>query len=263
MFLSEMLPPERVQRCVLVDKAWPRHDRDPTRPLDPHHISPEHLYGEWRVEGDGGDGERAPPARSPSSVVRYAERWPIPLHMSKQDLKNATARREMRRVIFERADGPVLLLAVHLCGILSLRAVDLFNENAATVHALVLKPCCLPPMMHARREEIFAVGAHRFAAADVCAHGKFNGGRWKGPQRWHLERRFRLWTEHLFAGVEPGDGADDSAEGGRKAVESIRVQVDGGYQNLFVFAERAARDTALWDGLEARRVCLPAAPCSA
>ena len=52
-------------------------------------------------------------------------------------------------------------------GGLSLRAVDLFNENAATVHALVLKPCCLPPMMHARREEIFAVGAHRFAAADV------------------------------------------------------------------------------------------------
>ena len=47
---------------------------------------------------------------------------------------------------------------------------------------------------------------------------------------------------------EPGDGADDSAEGGRKAVESSRVQVDGGYQNLFVFAERAARDTALWDG---------------
>ena len=42
---------------------------------------------------------------------------------SKDDnLQNATARREMRRVVFERAEGAVLLLAVHLCGTLSIKA---------------------------------------------------------------------------------------------------------------------------------------------
>jgi hypothetical protein len=32
----------------------------------------------------------------------------------------------------QRAPGPVLVLAVHLCGTLSLRAIDLFHRNANT-----------------------------------------------------------------------------------------------------------------------------------
>jgi hypothetical protein len=48
--LSELLPRERVARCVLVDRAWPRHDRYAAdAPLEQHHINPEHLYGEVRV----------------------------------------------------------------------------------------------------------------------------------------------------------------------------------------------------------------------
>jgi hypothetical protein len=42
MFLSELLPPEKVQGLVLMDKAWPRRDQ----PLQKdHHISWEHIYG--------------------------------------------------------------------------------------------------------------------------------------------------------------------------------------------------------------------------
>ena len=58
--------------------------------------------------------------------------------------------RGLRTRLFERCPGPVLLLAVHLCGTLSLRAVDLFNEHE-NVKLLALKPCCLPGMAGGRR----------------------------------------------------------------------------------------------------------------
>ena len=41
---------------------------------------------------------------------------------------------------------------------------------------------------------------------------------------------------------------------GAKGVAHARIQVRGGYQNAFVFAERGARTAALWDGLAQRRV---------
>ena len=117
---------------------------------------------------------------------------------------------------------------------------------------LALKPCCLPPMVHARRDETFEVGSHAFPASDVAAAGSFGaGGEWRGPPRQHLEARFGKWVDHLHRGVEVG-------ERGAKSVAHARIQVRGGYQNAFVFAERGARTAALWDGLAQRRV-LPAA----
>ena len=62
------------------------------------------------------------------------------------------------------APGPVLILAVHLCDTLPLRAVDLFNDNPAKVHFLALKQCCQPGMTHSQREEVFQVGQHSFDA---------------------------------------------------------------------------------------------------
>lgn len=117
---------------------------------------------------------------------------------------------------------------------------------------LVLKPCCLPPMVHARREETFEIGTHAFAAREVAAAGSFGaGGEWRGPPRQHLEARFGRWVDHLHRGIEVG-------ERGAKGIAHARIQVRGGYQNAFVFAERGARTAALWDGLAQRRV-LPAA----
>lgn len=63
--------------------------------------------------------------------------------------------------------GPIILVAVHLCGTLSLKAVELFNRNPETKF-FCLKPCCLPTMVHAKRKEIFKLGEHSFEAKEVC-----------------------------------------------------------------------------------------------
>ena len=117
---------------VLVDKAWPPFDGE--GPIGEQHISDEHIYGARGV--DEGAGEDAGEDRS------YFTTWPIPLHTSKQNLKNRATLRGLKRRLFDRCSGPVLLLAVHLCGTLSLRAVELFNEHPR-VRLLALKP--LPP----------------------------------------------------------------------------------------------------------------------
>ena len=97
MLLAEMLPPAKLRGCVLVDKAWPRHDT----PIGESHINPEHLW---------------PP---------YHDAWPIPLATSKVDLKKRCSLRGLgerwlsggRGGSGDGADGgPVLLLGVHLCG---------------------------------------------------------------------------------------------------------------------------------------------------
>ena len=246
MFLSEMLPPERVERIFLVDRAWPlntnaaRADRAAADGafdaalLKPQQINPEHLYGS-HVDPETG------------RVVRYADEWPIPLVTSKQDLKCKSTLRGMRRVLFERAKGPVVLLAVHLCGVLSHRAVDLFNDNPSC-KLLALKPCCLPPMLHAERDEVFTLGAHSFDSREVCARGSFRGTKWNGPPRKSLEPKFEQWTRHLLAGIEAGEMDD-----GRKALETSTVQVQGGFQNTFLFGERGLATPALWNGLVTRR----------
>ena len=50
MFLSEMLDPDKVERCFLVDKAWPPHDLEGE--IKPHHISDAHIYGERPESAD-------------------------------------------------------------------------------------------------------------------------------------------------------------------------------------------------------------------
>ena len=226
MFLSELLPPDRVERCVLVDKAWPHCHAVPK----PSHINWDHVYGSH----DAPDG----------TTTSYFDAWPIRLTTSKQNLKCPSTTRGMVRAIFDRAPGPVAVLAVHLCGTLSLRALDLFNSQPAT-QFLVLKPCCLPPMLHAVRNETFVVGGHAFDAADVASHGKFRGGDWIGPPRRAIQPKFERWAAHLEAGALV-------RAGGRKSLERSEVQTKGGFQNLYIFAEHDRPSARLWDGLRAR-----------
>ena len=75
----------------------------------------------------------------------------MPLLTAKLDIKKRCSRRDMSKRWLGSAEGPVLLLGVHLCGTLSLQAIHLFNENPR-VGLLVLKPCCLPGIEHIRRE---------------------------------------------------------------------------------------------------------------
>ena len=134
MFLSELLPPERVERCILVDKQWPMHNLPPKQ----HHINWSHIYGSFKDS---------------SIPYNYYESWPVKLNTSKVNLKNSKEVTNMEERLFQNK-GPIVLVAVHLCGTLSLRAVEIFNRNPETKF-FCLKPCCLPTMVHAKRDEIF------------------------------------------------------------------------------------------------------------
>lgn len=228
MLLSEQLPPDKVEKIILVDKQWPLNNRE-WQPGDDTavragHINWDHIYG----------------AAADGSCLFDA--WPIPLVTSKQDIKPPSTLRAMRRVLVERAPGPVIVLAVHLCGTLSLKAIQLFNENPDRIAMIALKPCCLPPMVldtvcvcvtalrlvhdgmyiscirgaaaptssttqvHVKRADVFRIGEHAFPASDVCSNGRFRGDIWTGPPRAAVRPVFDRWTRHLLAGLAPSRG---------------------------------------------------------
>ncbi len=235
MFLSEILPHDKVEKLILVDKAWACYNATELRP---HHMSSEHIYGNVMIgetveenENNNGscptvlDSDLCQPIGEESSAQpTYFETWPIPLHASKQDLKAGRNKRQMKKYYFDKIEGPIIVLAIHLCGTLSLRAVDMFN-NHDNVKLFALKPCCLPGMIHAKRKVVFKIGQHEFKAEEVCSHGEFNKGSWSGPNRRHLAVKFDRWAEHLFNGVDISDNnsADSNNDGntGKKAKENI------------------------------------------
>eukprot|EP00985_Skeletonema_marinoi_P034508 scaffold44103_cov161-Skeletonema_marinoi.AAC.5 len=244
MFLSEILPKEKVEKFILVDKAWAIANKKTTTELKPHHMNWDHIYG-TTVNMDGEESS-------------YFTTWPIPLYTSKQDLKDSCNQRQMTKHFFNKIDGPVIILAVHLCGTLSLKAIDMFNNNQVKLFAL--KPCCLPQMVYANRGDVFRIGQHEFDAKDVCSNGQYNKGNWLGPPRWHLQPRFNYWADNLFKGIDVGgsssleqDGSKESgyrvsmaSHDGIKVKDDIVIQVDDGFQNTYIFAEREPVTPAIW-----------------
>ena len=93
MLLSELLPPERVQKIVLLDKMWPMLNQ----------IAPSSGQMSWNHVNHTG--------------------WPIPLETSKRDLKKSRAFRDMDRYLFNAAGlrRPFIIIGVHLCSTLSIR----------------------------------------------------------------------------------------------------------------------------------------------
>jgi hypothetical protein len=266
MFLSEILPPEKVSKIILIDKAWPLCNGD----VLPHHMNWEHIYGNIPLSRNTGEGENNIINLTTTTTTTYFETWPIPLHTSKQDLKQSSNPRQMKKHIFDRTSGPIVILAVHLCGTLAIKAVDFFN-NHDNVQFFCLKPCCLPGMVHAKRNDIFKIGRHSFPAVDVCSNGRFTKTDWSGPPRWHLEKKFNLWSDHLYKGIDViatssdidnhfsmtndsersfivGDfDKENKNKLGRKTKREVQVQVDGGFQNTYLLAERAPLTADLWD----------------
>eukprot|EP00793_Prasinoderma_coloniale_P004862 PRCOL_00000623-RA len=192
MFLSEMLPASRVSRIVLVDSAFPPMHAAP----GPQHISIEHITGSNPQTGEAYNADPADGAEGAGGggsgsggrglqPVRGA--YPIRLDITKKNLK----KRRQLRDLGERVCGaaPTLILGVHLCGTLALRAVDLFNKCADDA-----------------RGRTFTIGEHTFAAREVTARGKWvsrnvKASTWRGPPRHHLKERFGRWSEHLLAGM--------------------------------------------------------------
>ena len=215
MMLSELLPPSKVTKIALVDKAWPMCGSMPQA----HHMNWDHIYGNQTHSA----------TTETTTGGTYFSTWPIPLHTSKQNLKQKGNLRQLKKRLFDPAPGPVIVLAIHLCGLLSLRAVDLFNDNPNTIQFLALKPCCLPTIIHAQRDEVFTLSnGHSFDSKLVCSSGSWSNKEWHGPPRWHLEPKFKNWVDNLFLGI----GAT------QKVQTRVKLQQDGGYQNVILFAER-------------------------
>ena len=242
MFLSELLDPKKVKLIVLLDKQWPMHGADPA----PHQINWDHVYG---IKAAPTTGER-------SDTYEWTPDWPIPLRTRKMDLKQAGQLRQMETHVFQKFPGPFLVLAVHLCGTLSVKAVEMFNAHD-TASMLCLKPCCLPEWNHTYTHDAWVfpktrdddearrgssedasrdeetprdASSHAIPTTEVCAPGKWKNNQWIGPPRAHLRRKFDLWTDHLCRAVDVSET--------EKSLERIEIQEDGGHQNAFVFAER-------------------------
>ena len=257
MFLSELLDPRKVKLIVLLDKQWPMHGADPA----PHQINWDHVYG---IRAASTTGER-------SDTYEWTPDWPVPLRTRKMDLKQAGQLRQMETHVFQKFPGPFLVLAVHLCGTLSVKAVEMFNAHD-TASMLCLKPCCLPEWNHTythdawvfpktkRRDgdearfgehRVFSLqkssedasrdeetprdaerSSHAIPTTEVCAPGKWKNNRWIGPPRAYLRKKFDVWTDHLCRAVDVAET--------EKSLEYIEIQENGGHQNAFVFAERRA-----------------------
>lgn len=238
MLLSEILPPDRVEKCLLIDKAWPMCHSTPHA----HHMSWEHIYGDMNIDVG----------------PRYFNTWPIPLVTCKKNLKQSKELDYLRQRFSpssskdgETQDVPiVLILAVHLCGTLSIQAVKLF-QMIPSAQMLLLKPCCLPDIWHAKNAPYFYVGDYCFPTNDVCARGKWTAdkkkNKWEGPPRWHLQSKFDKWCHYLheamaYQSQHSTDATDDQQSSGQPLISTkyfeVPVQTKGGFQNVFLYAER-------------------------
>merc|ERR1712216_390733 len=106
----------------------------------------------------------------------------------------------------------VFVLGIHLCGVLSIRAVQFFNDNPRCTF-LALKPCCLPPLSLAKQKYVWTIGGHTIDAKDVCAKGKYNKGKWIGPPKAHLRATFQCWMSNLSDSIVEGEsGSKETAD---------------------------------------------------
>ena len=183
-----------------------------------------------RDDGNDDEDDDAQKKKTPLVPHFWRPRWPVPLATRKMDVKQAGQLRQMERHVFQKHRGPFVILAVHLCGTLSIKAVEMFNHHP-TAAMFALKPCCLPEWAHTNTHVAWNVGGHCIPCAEVCAKGKWKANRWVGPPRSHLRAKFAKWCDHLYDAIAIPDA--------EKSAETIEIQTEGGHQNRFVFAERA------------------------
>ena len=199
MFLSELAPPSKCQGVYLVDKGWPHKGEEPKA----HHIAHTHIYGPGAYQA-----------------------WPVPLDVWRRDLKQGREIASIQRRVAGRG-GPAIVLGVHLCGLLSIRAVELFNMLGQQGRLLVLKPCCLPNCQSKEdKERVFSLGNHSFPLVDVAGAGRWVKNKWKGPPRAHLRPKFEAWCANLKLGIV----ADAVSQ------EMEELQSEGGFQNAYLYA---------------------------
>merc|ERR1712151_978123 len=87
----------KIDRFVLVDNRWPMLNAQ----RNSHNLNPMHLQENI---------------------------WPFEMTYRKYNLKSSSGHRQLQRHIIANAPGPVILLGVHLCSILSLHAAQIYND---------------------------------------------------------------------------------------------------------------------------------------
>jgi hypothetical protein len=151
----------------------------------------------------------------------------------------------------------VVLIGINLCGMLSLRAAQLFNDHPVCTR-LALKPCCLPPIQMAKKQCVWRLGSHLIPACEVCVPGKFVKGQWIGASEIEQREKFSAWCSHLQASLDGGLGGSadlvdwqlqEAGEGKQRddimeeVTSSQADMVVGGqhskrYQTVFLFGSR-------------------------
>merc|ERR1712136_637141 len=265
MLLAEILPPARVETIVLIDQAWPLKGQEaprdaalsaadvaegvvmdgddtlesqagaPTVSQVEAEVEEEHVMDrEDAVESrDKAKTKKALPAKRTRTRLNwdhiYNLPWPVTLTTRRSDLKLPSTQVQILSRILEPAPGPVLVLGIHLCGILSIRAVETFNKGPKCV-AIALKPCCLPNMEYAKKQISWTLGAHTFAATEVCSRGCYNKNQWKGPVKSTLSVRFNVWADCLHRGMLTQEK--------RKDRFPLMGEVKNHYQDAYLFGQR-------------------------
>lgn len=161
---------------------------------------------------------------------RSDDLFPIELTYRKYDLKDQSSlRKGLGKHVIERAPGPLMLLGVHLCGTLSIRAVQVFNDFPKCVF-LALKPCCLPHPALGDRGVAWRLGQHTIMAKDVVGAGRYKKGKWVGKNKSLLAPIFRTWVCELGNAVDLKNAAQ-AVPGGtmveREEVKGLQIPEEG------------------------------------
>ncbi len=147
MFLSHLLPPEKVSRIIPIDILFPAHNAN--IPSSPQTQSPDINAG---AEDTARTNCHVPIDHLRSSI------HPIPIHPRRANIKKGRELRQIAKYSIARAKGPIIILGVHLCKSLSVHTIRLFNTSLTTEiknrggSTLYLKPCCLPGRKDLRRK---------------------------------------------------------------------------------------------------------------
>eukprot|EP00434_Breviolum_minutum_P002572 symbB.v1.2.002273.t1/scaffold122.1/size316190/6 len=163
MFLSELLPCDKVKEFCLMDMSYPNMGVDTSSGT----TSVDHIY---------------------------KLQWRIPMYTLKVDLKKKTTLNQIADRLFDSEDlrsVPIFACGIHLCNTLGIRAAQLFNENAK-VAGFAFVPCCFPTSRHVAQQVVYQLGQHRFEAREFLDPKVVPSNT----------ERFQRWAKHILEGIE-------------------------------------------------------------
>jgi len=143
MFLSHLLPPQKVSRIWAVDTLFGLSDKA--------------LAGVPAKDDEEGENTASQDNNSnrvhiSSDHLTSSIAHPIPIRPRKANIKKGRELKQIAKHCIDKTPGPTIILGVHLCKSLSVHTVRLFNTSEKACR-LYLKPCCLPGRKELRRRE--------------------------------------------------------------------------------------------------------------